>query len=342
MYIFLFTVIPLYYFLFHELEKKRYAVRGAGFNFFCGSVTAVLYCFVGFLFFTAYRLPEFTFKNNFVYFFLTGTIYPVLCCVLIYLLFGKNDWKFKLIMFSDVVTAFYAVFLPYRIISVYDIADAFCIFVLPVVVISCLYILRRAAVFVAVINAVLWKKIVFGILALGLFLVMPAITEAAYYIGAPLWVRCVAEIGTFLLGVGSFFLFRGEVSFDGEFPPEWKKPAVENVASGAEPKAAATKKGKLKKQPKEKKPEADELKAEEPKENESEKSAPAEDTATVEKPAESVPEADKLEPVVTEEPAQNASEKADSVAKPELEKKNAPAKTTAKKGKKSSGSKKKK
>ena len=225
MYLFLFTIIPLYYFLFHEVEKKKYAVRGAGFNFFCGLVTSVLYCFVGFLVFTSYRLPEFSFKNNFVYFFLTGTVFPVSCCILIYLLLGKNEWKFKLIMFSDVVASFYAVFLPYRIVSVYDIADAFCLFVMPVVVLSCLYILRKVSVFVAVIKAVLWKKIVFGVLSAGIFLVMPAITETLYFIGSPVWLRCIAEIGTFLLAAGSFFLFRGEVSFEGVFPAEWVKPA---------------------------------------------------------------------------------------------------------------------
>ncbi len=242
MYLFLFTIIPLCYFLYHEMEKKRYAVRGAGFNFFCGSITSVLYCFVGFLVFSSYRVPEFNFRNNFVYFFLTGTIYPVACCVLLYLLFGKNDWKFKLLMFSDVVPSFYAVFLPYRIISVYDITDAFTIFVLPVIVVSCFFIIRKAAVYVAVIKAALWKKIVFGLLAAGLFLVMPALTETMYYVASPLWLRCVAEIGIVLLAVGSYFLFKGEISFEGEFPAAWKKPEKmpdeEKEAKQAEKKKA--------------------------------------------------------------------------------------------------------
>ena len=43
MYIFLLTVIPLCYFLYHEVERKRYAVRGAGFNFFCGSDSIDIY-----------------------------------------------------------------------------------------------------------------------------------------------------------------------------------------------------------------------------------------------------------------------------------------------------------
>lgn len=239
MYIFLLTVIPLCYFLYHEVERKRYAVRGAGFNFFCGSITSVVYCFIGFLAFSAYRLPEFNFKSNFLYFFLTGTVYPVSCCVLFYLLLGKNDWKFKLVMFSDVVFAFYAVFLPYRIISVYDIADAFNIFLLPVMVVMCLYIFRKASVFVAVIKAALWKKIVFGILATAVFLVVPALTETLYFLGYPLWVRCVVEVGTLLFAIGSFFLFRGEAAFSDVFPPEWKRTDEQVDGAG--------RKGKIKK-----------------------------------------------------------------------------------------------
>ena len=65
----------------------------------------------------------------------------------------------------------------------------------------------------------------FGVLSAGIFLVMPAITETLYFIGSPVWLRCIAEIGTFLLAAGSFFLFKGEVSFEGVFPAEWVKPA---------------------------------------------------------------------------------------------------------------------
>lgn len=321
MYLFLFTVIPLGYFLYHELEKKRYAVRGAGFNFFCGSITSVLYCFVGFLVFSSYRVPEFNFRDNFVYFFLTGTIYPVSCCVLLYLLLGKNDWKFKLLMFSDVVPSFYAVFLPYRIISVYDITDAFSIFVLPVVVASCLYILRKAAVYVAVIKAALWKKIVFGLLAAGLFLVMPALTETMYYVASPLWLRCVAEIGMVLLAVGSYFLFKGEVSFEGVFPAVWKRqkkmPGEEKDAKPAE--AKRTKKAK-----KEKAVKADDG------------AAPAVESSSAEK-ADVAPAVEKEEPVSDAAPANDAEPAAEKSAQ------KAPASSKAKKsGKKSSSSKKKK
>ncbi|MBO4706454.1 MAG: hypothetical protein J5647_12015 [Spirochaetaceae bacterium] len=328
MYLFLFTVIPLGYFLYHELEKKRYAVRGAGFNFFCGSITSVLYCFVGFLVFSSYRVPEFNFRDNFVYFFLTGTIYPVSCCVLLYLLLGKNDWKFKLLMFSDVVPSFYAVFLPYRIISVYDITDAFSIFVLPVVVASCLYILRKAAVYVAVIKVALWKKIVFGLLAAGLFLVMPALTETMYYVASPLWLRCVAEIGIVLLAVGSYFLFKGEVSFEGVFPAVWKRqekmPGEEKDAKPSE--AKRTKKAKKEKAVKaeaEVAPEGENAPAEKPRETDK--------TEKVEN-ADVPPAVEKEEPAPANnaEPAEKNAPKAPAASK------------TKKGGKKSSGSKKKK
>jgi len=216
MYLFLLTVIPLYFFLFHELEKKRYAVRGSGFNFFCGAVTSTIYCFVGFLAFTTYRLPEFSFMDNFIYFFLYGTVFPVSCCVLIYLLFGKNSWSFKMLMFSDVIPAFYAVFLPYRIISTYDIADPFCLFVLPCVIVSCLYILRKVTIYVVLTKADLWKKIVFGILAAAVVILVPAVSETLFFIGAALWLRCLVEIGTVVLAAGSFFLFRCDVPYANE------------------------------------------------------------------------------------------------------------------------------
>ena len=216
MYLFLFTVVPLYFFLFHELEKKRYAVRGSGFNFFCGAVTSAVYCFVGFLAFTTYRLPEFSFMNNFLYFFLNGTVFPVSCCVLIYLLLGKNSWSFKMLMFSDVIPAFYAVFLPYRIISTYDMADPFFLFVLPCVIVSCLYILRKVTFYIVLTKADLWKKIVFGILAAIVVILFPAVSEALFFIGAPLWLRCLVEFGAVVLAVGSFFLFRCDLSYANE------------------------------------------------------------------------------------------------------------------------------
>ncbi|MCR4714853.1 MAG: hypothetical protein K5751_10820 [Treponemataceae bacterium] len=242
MYLFLFTVIPIYFFLFRELEKKRYNVRGCGFGFFCGAITSVVYCFIGFLLFTSYRLPEFSFKNNFLYFFLYGTVFPVSCCLLIYLLLGKNGWSFKMLMFSDVVTAFYAVFLPYRIVSTYDVADPFCIFVLPCVVVCCLYILRKITVYVVLTNAKLYKKIIFGFITVSAVLFVPAVAETLYFINKPLWLRCVVEFGTALLAVGSFFLFRGDPAYVNERIAEIFKP-VEIVAK-ADKKEKSKKKAK--------------------------------------------------------------------------------------------------
>ena len=248
MYLFLFTVIPLCYFLYHAIEGKKYALRGAGFNFFCGSITSVFYCFVGFLVFTAYRLPEYSFKNNFIYFFLTGTVFPVSCCVLLYLLLEKNDWKFKFLMFSDVISSFYVVFLPYRIISVYDVPDYFCLFILPVITCCCLYMFRKIVVYVTLIKASLWKKIVFGILATVVAFVSPAVVETLYFVGYALWIRCVAEFVTVLFAILALILFRGEVSFTGVFPPEWKKPdaGVQSQNESGKATAKLAKKAKRK------------------------------------------------------------------------------------------------
>jgi len=242
MYLFLFTVIPIYFFLFRELEKKRYNVRGVGFGFFCGAITSVVYCFIGFLLFTSYRLPEFSFKNNFLYFFLYGTVFPVSCCLLVYLLLGKNSWSFKMLMFSDVVTAFYAVFLPYRIVSTYDVADPFCIFVLPSVVVCCLYILRKITVYIVLTNAKLYKKIIFGFITVSVVLFVPAVAEALYFVNKPLWLRCVVEFGTVLLAAGSFFLFRGDAAYVNERIEQIFKP-VEIVAK-ADKKEKSKKKAK--------------------------------------------------------------------------------------------------
>ncbi len=212
MYLFLFAVIPLSYFLFHEFEKRRYVIKGAGFNFFCGSVTSAIYCFIGFLFFNAYRLPKYSFESNFVYFFLYGTVLPVVLCSLLYFLLGKNSWSFKILMLSDVLPAFYAVFLPYRIIAEYEIRDYFVLFVLPAVLVCCFVIFRKAFAFIVLEKAALWKKIVFGIFAFAIFIMSPAIIETLYFVDAPLWLRCLIESFVLLFAVGSIFLFRGDIS----------------------------------------------------------------------------------------------------------------------------------
>ena len=340
MYLFLFTVIPLYYFLLHELEKKKYAVKGAGFNFFCGALSAAVYCFVGFLVFTAYRLPVFSFESNFTYFFLYGTVFPVSCCVFIYLIIGKNKWSFKTLMFSDVVCAFYAVFLPYRILSSYETVDYFCLFILPVVLVSCLYILRKASVFVVLVKAALWKKIVFGLLAVGVFFLMPAVTETIYFIGCPVWLRSIAEIGTVLLAVGAFFLFRGDVSGTAEKLADVMKLAEE---SEKEQKKAAKKQKHRKGDDNtsltngDVSPEKMDVVEPEPVARQPE--------PTSEKPEKSEPNP---EPAAQkgEEPGKSETDKSAPVKedkeKSASTKTSAPAKNTSKKGKKSSGSKKRK
>ncbi|MCR4939142.1 MAG: hypothetical protein K5930_03405 [Treponemataceae bacterium] len=212
MYLFLFTAIPLYYFLFHEIEKRRYLIKGFGYNFFCGSVTSVFYCFIGFLVATPYRLPEFNFSSNFIYFLLYGTVFPVLCCLILFFLLGKNSWSFKTLMLSDVIPSFYTVFIPFRVISSYEIHDHFTLFILPSLFICCFFLTRKVFSYIILEKAVLWKKILFGIFTSLVCLIVPAIAETLYFIAAPLWLRCVVEIGLFLFAVASVFLFRGDVS----------------------------------------------------------------------------------------------------------------------------------
>lgn len=351
MYLFLITVIPLYFFLFHELEKKRYAVRGSGFNFFCGAMTSTIYCFVGFLMFTTYRLPEFSFMNNFIYYFLHGTVFPVSCCVLIYLLLGKNSWSFKMLMFSDVIPAFYAVFLPYRIISTYDIADPFFLFVLPCVIVSCLYILRKVTFYVVLAKADLWKKIVFGILAAIIVIFVPAVSETLFFIGAPLWLRCLVEIGTVVLAAGSFFLFRCDIPYANERLGEVLKHLEIPVKPAKPSKAEKRAKGKKRAEVEDAaeladKPDAAEAVADEADAEKASVSADAEsETVTEPVEAETAPVAPVkqkkavAEQVVSAEPEpEKKSEEKDSDSKPKDDSAAKPKKS----GKKSSGSKKKK
>lgn len=210
MYIFLFSVTVLYYFFLHEIEGRTLKTVGCGFNFFTGSVTSAVYCFIGFLFSYSYRNPEYSFADNFSYIFLYGTLFPVLCCLLIYVVLSKDAWQHRVMMFSDVLTAFYAVFLPYRIFSVYDDPDYYFLFIIPVVWICCLFIFRKMTVYmVHGKRGVLFKTVAAFVAVCVLFLCPPAL-ETLYFMDYRLWVRILCEVLLVLLSASAFFVFRIE------------------------------------------------------------------------------------------------------------------------------------
>ena len=175
---FLFLVLPLsliFYYLFNKDSKFFGAML-------VGVLCAVLLCAFKVFFTYSHRLIPDSFSENFVYYLLNESCLPLCGVSLIFFLIKKDSLENKTNLFFPLIAAFYAVYLPYLVISrTTSVYSGYAIFIKPVVYLA--MIVQCALSLRCIFSSIKSKKIVFVAINLVLivaYLIIPAIIETLY------------------------------------------------------------------------------------------------------------------------------------------------------------------
>ena len=147
-----------------------------------GVLCAVLLCAFKVFFTYSHRLVPVSFSENFVFYLLNQSCLPVCVVSLIYFLITKDSLENKINAFFPLISAFYAVYLPYLVISgTTSVYSGYAIFIKPLVYLA--MILQCALSLCCIFTSVKSKKVVFvaiNIVLIVAYLIIPAIIEALY------------------------------------------------------------------------------------------------------------------------------------------------------------------
>ena len=178
MYLFMIFLLPLILAAYCIYKKDKRIVP----VIFVGLIAAVLVCGFKAFFLYSHRIVPFSFGKNVIFLLVRQTLLPVLLVYGIFFVWSKDELSFKIEAFYPLVMSFYALYLPYTIISTSDhVITSFQLFVKPagfaVMFFSLSIIMRRLEVFISE------KKYafigIFGALAL-IYLIIPALLESMY------------------------------------------------------------------------------------------------------------------------------------------------------------------
>ena len=149
-----------------------------------GLITAVVVCACRFFFTYEHRLVYDSFSENFIYFLIKQSLLPLFIVSAVYAIISRDTVEFKVKNFFPLLCTFYAVYLPYCVITASEFYyQAYDIFLKPVIYLAMLVMIGSC-----LINA--WaaissKKIVFAVLDILIILVYafyPAVSDALYAI----------------------------------------------------------------------------------------------------------------------------------------------------------------
>lgn len=164
----------------YELEQKR---SKDFLPIIIGFVSAVLICAFKVFFLFSHRIVPYSFGQNFTYIFIRQILLPLVFLYGAFFLLAKDNINDRLKYFFPLVVSFYAVYLPYTVLSAYDakVYEGFDIFVKPMIFLSMIiecYICINA-IYNGIISKSFLKAIFFSII-ICLCIVLPAIIEAVY------------------------------------------------------------------------------------------------------------------------------------------------------------------
>lgn len=181
MFAFLFLLFPCaivaYCFKFGNRSSVLVAIVGA--------VTSIIFCAIEFMFVFMHRVVPFDFWRNCLYVYLTQVFFPLAAVFAIFCLASKDSCEFKAKMFFPLTASFYAIYVPFYILS-YNMSalSAFELFGKPVMFLS--YIAFMSVCVQVVVSSVKSKsnvKAALWIFVAILFSAVPAAVEAAWLIG---------------------------------------------------------------------------------------------------------------------------------------------------------------
>ena len=152
---------------------------------FIGVMSAVILCGIRMVFFYTHRVIPFSFEYNFFYFLIIESAVPVLLLYGLFLLFSKDEMKYKVDGFFPLEISFFLVYMPFYILtSSSGFDNEFSMILKPILYVTMITILGSLAreIYRCFNNKkLIWLGIICIIFGL-LCLVVPAALESFYII----------------------------------------------------------------------------------------------------------------------------------------------------------------
>lgn len=160
------------------------------------------------LFAYMHRIPEYSVSSNFFYYFLKEYAFPMILVYALYFFTTKDSVEFRVKAFFPLITAFYAIYMPYCVIASSSAAFSFFqLFVKPVLMLSEVFI---ASLFIYKIYCAVSEKNVAGIVILSVLLLVnffiPSFLETMYLMCIALPVVYIAAVIFSLFALVLFFV----------------------------------------------------------------------------------------------------------------------------------------
>ena len=151
---------------------------------FAGLITATLVCSCRYFFSYEHRLVYYSFAGNFAYYLIKQNFLPLLIVSALFALVSRDSAEYKFNNFFPLLGSFFAVYLPYCVITSSEIYyQAYDLFLKPVI-----YLAMLAQISICLIK--LWQAItakkalflVINILIILIYAIYPAVSDALYAI----------------------------------------------------------------------------------------------------------------------------------------------------------------
>lgn len=180
MLLFLISLLPCAFIAYALYSKDKKIILPSVAGFF----TAVIICACRYFFSYEHRLIYSSFSENFIYYLVKQNLLPLLIVSILFALVTRDTWEFKIKSFFPVMCPFFAVYLPYCVITASEYYyQAYDLFLKPFIYLAML--MQISMCLISFYQCIVNKKIFFAILDVFItivYLIYPAVSDTLYTI----------------------------------------------------------------------------------------------------------------------------------------------------------------
>lgn len=182
MLLFLFLLLPCAFTAYAFYLKDKKIILPSITSFFI----SVIVCACRYFFSYEHRLIYSSFADNFIYFLLKQNFLPLVILSVLLALITRDTWEFKIKSFFPVMCAFFAVYLPYCVVTASEYYyQGYDLFLKPFIYLAML--MQVSMSLISFYQSVIDKKIgfaVINVLIVIIYLIYPAISDTFYTINS--------------------------------------------------------------------------------------------------------------------------------------------------------------
>ena len=184
MFLFSFLILPIFLGWYCFYKKNSRIVPAI----LIGIICAVVLCLFLVLFSFSHRIVTFDFSKNLIHLLLTQTVLPLLVPYLLFILFSKDTFEYKIESFLPLCLSFFIIYLPFIILTTEEgLYSGFSLFIKPVLflimILTCSFSVKQ------VYKSIVSKKVIPAIIFIVVFVVLmiiPSVIEALLIV-YPVW-----------------------------------------------------------------------------------------------------------------------------------------------------------